>query len=32
MFVDNSIVVLESSFRKNLAGMPAGAAAVAGTS
>ncbi len=32
MFVDNSIVVLESNFRKTLAGMPPAAAAVAGTS
>jgi len=32
MFVDNSIVVLESNFRKTLAGMPPGVAAVAGTS
>lgn len=31
MFVDNSIVVLESNFRKTLAGMPPGEAAVAGT-
>ena len=32
MFVDNSIVVLESNFRKTLAGMSPGVAAVAGTS
>jgi HAE1 family hydrophobic/amphiphilic exporter-1 len=32
MFVDNSIVVLESNFRKTLAGMPPREAAVAGTS
>ncbi len=32
MFVDNSIVVLESNFRKILAGMPPREAAVAGTS
>ncbi len=32
MFVDNSIVVLESNFRKTLAGMPSSVAAVAGTS
>jgi HAE1 family hydrophobic/amphiphilic exporter-1 len=31
MFVDNSIVVLESSYRKTLAGFPKAAAAVAGT-
>jgi HAE1 family hydrophobic/amphiphilic exporter-1 len=31
MFVDNSIVVLESNFRKTLAGMSPGEAAVAGT-
>jgi len=31
MFVDNSIVVLESNFRKTLAGMPPKDAAVAGT-
>jgi len=31
MFVDNSIVVLESNFRKTLAGVPPGEAAVAGT-
>lgn len=32
MFVDNSIVVLESNFRKTLAGIPPLEAAVAGTS
>jgi HAE1 family hydrophobic/amphiphilic exporter-1 len=32
MFVDNSIVVLESSYRKALAGLPAREAAVQGTS
>jgi HAE1 family hydrophobic/amphiphilic exporter-1 len=31
MFVDNSIVVLESSYRKTLAGLPPREAAVAGT-
>ena len=32
MFVDNSIVVLESNYRKTLAGLPPGQAAVSGTS